>query len=657
MGLIRGVTTALVLAVLASAASLALHAQDSGQPAPAPQAQPATPPAPPQPKSVTTNLGRDFTTWKPMFSFSKGWIPNPLGPYKPTPIPMPQFSNSPRIQQLIRDGKLMLSLQDAIELALQNNTDILIQRMYPSIADTDVTRARAGANVRGVGNVNPPSIFANSPNTLSYDPSLVSSVAFDSRHSPVNNPLTAGTGTSSNALSSQFTHNTTSSVQYLQNFVTGTSVTASLANVRASTTSGAVFFSPSVQSVASLTVSQQLLNGFGRGVNQRILRIARIARKGSDLAFTQSVITDIVNVQSAYWELVFATGNVEVNRHAVELAQRLYDDNQRQVEIGTLAPLELVRAEAQLATAQQSLIAAQTTQLQQQIALMNLITKNVADPALANIQIVPLDSADVPPPPIENMPLSSAVSEALTNRPDVQLSKLNLTGHDINIEIVRNGMLPTLTVNGFVSGTGLAGDSNPLSSRKPVIESGFPTALNTALGGSFPEYTATINLTVPLRNRAAQADMARALLLQQQDQTRLLQLQNTVAVDVQNTQVLLKQSRTAVDAAVKNRILNEQALNAEQTKFQLGASTIFLVVQAQQALSAAAAAEVRARVNLAEARNNFERAMGRTLAVNRVNISDAALPSNNPADFAQIPGTTATGQLVGLNATTPSNRR
>jgi outer membrane protein TolC len=205
-------------------------------------------------------------------------------------------------------------------------------------------------------------------------------------------------------------------------------------------------------------------------------------------------------------------------------------------------------------------------------------------------------------------------------------------------------------VQGFISGTGLAGDSGKTN---PPTSTGFPTALNTALNGSFPEYTATFNLSIPLRNRAAQADMARALLLQQQDQTRLLQLQNTVAVDVQNTQTLLKQSRTAVDAAIKNRVLNEQALTAEQTKLQLGASTIFLVVQAQQALSAAAGAEVRALVNLAEARVNFERAMGRTLSVNQINISEAE--SQTPTNYAQIPGTTVTGQLVDHN--TPQTAR
>jgi outer membrane protein TolC len=640
----------LMAAVLASAASLSLHAQAQApgqpaatpgtQPAATPQVQPATPPAPPQPKSVTTNLGRDFTRMKPMW-------PNPISPYTWTPIPATQFLNSPSVAQRIQNGKLMLTLQDAIELALENNTDILIQRYYPSIADLDLIRTAAGANGRGVGNVNVPGVFGNNPGTGSFDPALNASVTFDSRHAPVNNPLTAGTGTSSTALSSQFTHNTNTNVSYVQAFPTGTAFTAAMNTTRASTTSTAQFFSPSVQTVGSLSVTQQLLNGWGLALNRRAIRIARIARKGSDLAFSQSVLTDVTNVQSFYWELVFARGDVEVQRRSVELAQRLYDDNQRQVQIGTLAPLDLVRADAQLATAQQNLINSQTRLLQQQNSLLNVIVKDLVDPTLANLEVIPVDSAVIPPPVVENVALTDAVQEAMTKRPDVQLAKLNLTAHDVNLETVRSALLPTLSVNAFISGTGLAGNTR---NRTPNVVSGFPTAWSTVFQGDFPEYQAQFTLNIPLRNRPAQADVARGLLVQQQDQARLLQLQNTVAVDVQNTQIALRQARTAVDAAVKTRVLQEQALQAEQTKLTLGASTIFNVVQAQRDLSTAASAEVRAQVNLMEANASFERALGRTLEANRIDISDAKSTASGPS-YAQIPGTSVTGQLIDRNKT------
>ncbi len=637
IGKIRGSMMAMTLAGLTAVAPVLANAQAQapGQPTAAPQAQPAAP-APILPKSLSTNLGRDFTRVNPMF-------PNPLGPYKRTTIPPPQFTNSPRVQQRIQNGRLVISLQDAIELALENNTDIMVQRYYPSLADLDLTRTMAGAGSRGVGNTNVPGVFGNNPATGSFDPALVSTVSLNSRRSPVNNPLTAGTGTTSTALSSQFTHNTIANVQYQQSFPSGTAIVVALNTNRASTTSQAQFFSPSVQTVGSFAISQQLLNGFGRSLNQRFIRIARLARQTTDLAFAQSVLTDITNVQNLYWELVFARGDVEVNRRSVELAQRLYDDNRRQVEIGTLAPLEIVRAEAQLAAAQQNLINAQTSQMQQQNSLLNVIVKDLVDPALINIEVVPIDPLGTPPV-VENLPLANAIREAMEKRLDVQQSKLNLTAHEINIQAVRSALLPTVTFNGFVSGTGLKGNTRGANAG---IQSGFPSALGTVFQGEFPEYQAQVTLNIPLRNRPAQADMARALLVQQQDQARLQVLQNTVIVDVQNTQIALRQARTAVEAAVKTRQLQEQALSAEQTRFQLGASTIFLVVQGQRDLSNAASAEVRAQVDLAQALADFERAMGRTLEVNRIDISNAK--SGVSPTYAQIPGTSVTGEIIGQN--------
>jgi outer membrane protein TolC len=650
IGRIRGSIMAAALAGLAALAPPAAQAQAPAQPLPAatPQAQPA---APPQPKSLSTNLGRDFTQVKSMW-------PNPIAPYTRAPIPPPQFVNSPGLQQRIQGGRLMITLQDAIELALENNTDILIQRYFPSFADLDLIRTAAGANARGVGNTNTPGFFGNVPNTGSFDPAIASTVTFDSRRSPVNNPLIAGTGTgaTTGTTAQQFQHNTITNVQYIQAFPSGTTIVAAMNTNRASTTSSQQFFSPSVQTVGSFSITQQLLNGWGVALNRRAIRVARITRQASDYGFAQSVITDITNVQNLYWELVFARGDVEVNRRSVELAQRLYDDNQQQVQIGTLAPLELVRAEAQLATAQQNLINAQTRQLQQQNALMNAIVKDFVDPALTNLEVVPVDMVENPPV-IEDLPLASAVQEAMEKRPDVLQSKLNLTAHQINLETVRSALLPTVTFQGFVSGTGLAGNTNPLRTPTPgstPIKSGFPTALDTVFQGTFPEYQAQFTLNIPLRNRPAQADVARALLVQQQDQARLLQLQNTVAVDVQNSQIALRQSRTAVEAAVKTRQLQEQALQAEQTRFQLGASTIFLVVQAQRDLSTAASAEVRAQVNLAQARANFERAVGRTLEVNRIEITDAK--SGVSPTFAQIPGTKLTGELMGERRQAPAAR-
>jgi outer membrane protein TolC len=432
---------------------------------------------------------------------------------------------------------------------------------------------------------------------------------------PVNNPLTAGTGTEVVTLQSLHTHSTQANFQYVQDFPTGTAVALGFNNNRASTTSQAQFLNPSVQTVASVSVAQSLLSGSNRALNQRALRIARISKQGSNLGFVRSAMDVITEVENNYWELVFARGDMEVRQRSVDLAQRLYDDNRRQVEIGTLAPLEVVRAEAQLAAAQQALIQAQTYQLQQQILLKSLITKNPLEPVVRDAEVIPTDTAQ-PPPMIELLPLSDAVEEAIEKRPDVQQSRLRMCAHDLNIRGTRSALLPTATLSGTITSTGLAGRAT----RGASVSTGFSDSTRTALAGDFPIFEGALTFSLPFGNRAAQADYARALLLERQEQASLQQLQNLVAVDVQNTQMALQQARSALAAAQKTRELQEQTLSAEQRRFQLGASTIFLVVQAQRDLSTAASAEVRALVNLVRGRVAFERALGRTLEANQIEL-------------------------------------
>ncbi len=636
------------------------------------------PPAPAQSQPMapfTVSAGPDFTRPKPFFP--RIWLP-----YTSIDLGAQQYTNAPQIDTLIHDGKLSLSLRDAIELALENNPDITVNRYYSWIAETDILRAKGGGTQRGVNIVQTPLAFADAP-TLSFDPLLTSTASIDSRKLPVNNPLTSGTGASvGTAASFLSTHTGILNVGYSQNFHLGTNISLFLDNTRTSTTSSAVLFDPSIQSIGELSVSQPLLNGFGRTVNNRYINIAIITKKVVDYAFQQSLITDITAVENDYWELVFARGNVDVQVRAVDLAQRLYDDNKRQVEVGTLAPIEIVRAEAQLATAQQGLITAQTAQRQQQSLLMSVIARDPVAPALINVEIIPTDAVQTPPP-IENLPLAAAVSEAVAKRPDVLESKVNIDADDINVRASHNGLLPTLTLSGYVASTGLGGNSSLFSAPSPVsnpstqivgangaplmvlnqngtlvpifepatsrqvigtASGGVGPAFSSLFTGKAPEFEAQLSLSLPIRNRVAQADNARALLAQRQDQAKLQQVINGVAVDVQTAQITLQEDRTAVVAAQKTRALQEETLDADQKKLQLGASTIFVVVTDQQALSAAAAAEVRAQVNLVEARVNFERAMGRTLDVNQITIANARA-GTSPRDTL-IPGTAANGEIL-----------
>jgi len=639
--------------------------------APAFAQQAAAPPSPPpaQPQARAIRISNE--NYEP----GKRWFPNFIAPYTPTRVPEPDLVNTPGIEQMIKDGKLEISLEDAIDLALQNNLDIAIQRYTPWLAEANLLRTRGGGASRGTLTA-----MGNIP-SLNFDPILTSTFGLDSRRFPVNNPQLSGAGTAAGTFSQLGTHTAIGDFSYTQGFHTGTSFSVSFNNTRASSTSLSNFFSPSVSSTLTIAANQQLLNGFGLLPNERNIRIAKLNKYMADQTFEQQVITSITAVSDAYWELAFARGNVGVAQHQVELANKLYSDNKKQVDIGTLAPLEIVQAEAQVATANQALIVARTTLLQDQLTLLNLITKDPTAPALRSVEIIPTDTAEIPPPEVENIPLEDAIKEAITKRPDVLQAGTVLKADDINIRATKNALLPVLNISGYYTAQGLAGNNklltssivagsqvvdangNPIqvatsSSVTPIPiyipssastltginSSGLGQSMNDMFAGTYPEFNAQISLTIPIRNRQAQADNVTALLASRQDETRYRQTLNNVAIDVHNSQIVLEQARVTLAAASKTRDLDQQTLDAEQKKYQLGASTLFNIVSDQNILAAAASSEVRARINLAEAKVNFDRAMGRTLEVYHITIADAKT-GVVPKDTL-IPGTSATGQLL-----------
>jgi outer membrane protein len=616
-------------------------AQQAAQSPQAGQGQPAAPAqSAPQGGVRTLRLSdQDYTKGKP-------WFPHVLEPYKPTPVPEPDLTNSPRIDQMIQDGKLRLRLQDAIELALQNNLDIAIQRYSPWIAEANILRQYAGNGVVSRGGTPALGSFPS----VSFDPQIISTMSTDKREIPVNNPLTAGTGagTAATTFSALGTRTTIANFQYVQGFHTGSAISAAFNNTRGSTTSPANFFSPFVTSTFILGFNQQFLNGFGLLPNERGIRIAKLNKGQSDLTFEQQVITSATAVANAYWELVFARGNVDVAQHQVELADKLYSDNKKQVDIGTLAPLEIVQAEAQVATANQALIINQTALLQNQLTLLNLISKDPTAPVLRTLEIIPTDTADAAPPEVEKIQLEDAIKEAITKRPDVLTLGDNLKIDDIQMRATRNALLPVLNLSGTYTSQSLAGNSRiaptPTNPTPTQIVSGLGTALGDMFTGLYPEYNAQISLTIPIRNRQAQGDNITALLTARQDEAKYRQGVNNVAIDVHNAQIVLEQDRATVAATSKTRDLDQQTLDAEQKKYQLGASTLFNIVTDQNIVAGAASAEVRARVNLVEAKVNFDRAMGRTLEVYSITIADAK--SGHVPKDTLIPGTSVTGELV-----------
>jgi outer membrane protein TolC len=656
--------------------------QQPQQPPPKPLAQEVPPtPGPQAPAQGTTPISLGVSK----FDYTHGpkAFPSVFRPYQMQYVEPGELTNSPRLGQLIHDGKLNLSLQDSIALALENSMDIVVQRYNPWLADASILKTHAGGFAYGVPQSLSAGSTANVPN-LFYDPVITHVFQIADLITPVNNPFTSGVGpASTNSFLSLPAHSASYNTQYTQSFTTGTTITPFWNNTRSSNESTFNFFNPAVQSTLGITVSQQLLQGAGRFINRRNILIAENNRKIADLAFAQQAITTVTNTINAYWELAYARENVNVQQQAVTVAEKLYNDNKKQLEIGTMAPLDVTRAESELATDRQNLIVAQTTKLQDELVLKNSISKDPLASDLINVEIIPTDKPDSPST-IQTASFEDAVKEAFDKRPDLKEQYLNLKNGQIDVRATKNALLPIATLSLNYSSTSLAGNApisgtpvigagspvvgadgvpvtvldsagNPIpiflpSESAPIVgvsKQGFTDAMTQVFHNRFPTYAAGVNVTLPLRNRAAQADSIHAQLTERQLEAQTQQLKNTALLDVRNTTIALEQGRAQVQAASKARELQQQTFDAEQKKYQLGASTVYNVILTQRDLITAQGTELRALANLAEAKANYERALGRTLEVNSVSI--AGLQNGQNGRDTNIPGTNSNGQVVGTD--------
>lgn len=626
------------------------QAQSQGQASS--RTQPPSQPAA-QTGAPATEAARDLRGVEgPDYSKPKSQLPNFFAPYTPENIPEPMLTNSSRIDQLIQDGKLMLSLDDAISLALENNLNINVTRFTPWIAQTQLLKAKAGG-IPQTGS-SQQVVLGTSP-SVSFDPVVTTDLGWEHGQFPVNNPFTSGTGTTAIPVVAQNTAFV--NLGYTQGFHTGTNLAITFDTPRTSTNLNDVVFNPALSPIMTATLSQPLLNGFGLLPNTRYILEARNSIKVANSVFAQQVIATVTQTSNDYWELVYDRENVKVEEAAVGVSQKLYEDNKKQLEIGTMAPLDVLTAESQLATDQQNLIVAQTTRLQQETVLLNDIAKNLLAKDVAGIEIIPTTPISTPEL-VENIPLQDAVQEAWRKRPELYQADLNLKNAGIEVKATNNGLLPSLSayveyqsqgLNGnklnttnvpgeFVADTGsplVDANGIPIMIGGGEAFAGFPVSATTikpgGIGGAlenvfhndFPVYSAGLNLTLPIRNRSAQADSARAHLDERQERVQYRQTENTIVLNVRNTMIALQQDRAQVAAADKARTLAQQTLDAEQKKYQLGSSTSYNVVLRSRDLTAAQGTALRAQANLAEALVNFDQAMGRTLEVNHITVADA----------------------------------
>jgi outer membrane protein len=657
-------------------------------PAWAQQAQSATPAEPPPAPQPERSELRDYS--KPHRSF-----PNFLAPYSPSHVPTPNLANTSRIDQLMQNGKLMLSMDDAIALALENNLDIAIQRYNLNIADTDILLASSGQPTRGVntgvvlgtpgggvggiggtptgsqgGGAGGTTTGAGGAGTgslglvtstlgvgatvPSFDPILTGQLQLDHNNTP---------SASSFAGVPIIQQNTgTANFSYQQGFHWGMSMTVGFSNNRVTTNQPFTTLSPTLNSSFRFQLTQPLLQGFGFLPNTRFIRIAKNNREISDVAFRLQVITTVDQIENIYWDLVNAYESVKVQQESLALAQKTLEDNKKQVQIGTLAPIEVVRAQSAVATVQQSLIVAQTNLELQQLLMKNALSRTLVDPVLAAAEVIPTSAMQVP----ENepiVPVEDLINDALSHRAELAESRIDLVNRDLSNKSARNALLPSLGLFAYYGGTGLGGALNPnavvcgpavtrfcIQPNAVPATTGYGDTLNQLVNSTAPDKGAGLQLNIPLRNRAAQANQVRAELEYRQAQTRLQQLENQVRIEVRNAQFTVQQNRASVEAARAAVELARQSLDAEQKKYALGASTTTLVLQAQRDLAQAQSNQVSSMAAYEKSRVERDRAIGLTLTRNGILLADA-----ERGRLSQMPHVPYVAPRTDMNPTQPQD--
>lgn len=576
-----------------------------------------------------------------------GWLTRP---YRARAVPPINLTNSSRLETLVRAGNLYLSAQDVVALAIENNIDVEVQRYGPLLAREVLKRAQAGGVLRSVGvgvaagpqsvslqgvNVNAGGATVSTagagvssgggiltqlgPGIPALDPTVSAFANFQHLSIPQSNTvLTGTTGLVQDIRTYQ--------AAYQQNWSFGLSAQLSYASQYTKVNSQFFSLNPYTSGQLDLQITQNLLQGFGSAVNGRNIRVQKNNLKVTDLQFKSQLITTISAVLNLYWDLVSMVQDVRAREQGLQTAQQLLEDNKKQVQIGSLAEIEVTRAESQLYAAKQDLIVSQTNLAQQETVLKNALSRSgVAVLDLAEVHVVPLDKIEVPKND-EIRPVDDLVIEALSKRLEIEQGRINLESNKLNLVGIKNSLKPTLNAFAELTNNGLTGDLTALGALQPgvgYLAGGYGNLLAQIARRNFPNYSAGFSLNIPLRNRANQSDYVTSLIEIRQNELNLQKNVSQVRVDVQNAVIGVRQARARYDAAVQARVLAQQTLEADQKKFSLGAATPFQVVQDQRDLATAQNSEVQAMANYTHARISFDQALGTTLEVNHVSMGEA----------------------------------
>ena len=573
----------------------------------------------------------------PNYITGPSWFPSVLKPYQEGPVKPPTLENSPRLHDLIRNGKLQLSMSDALALAIENNLDIAVQRFLHPIAEADVLRTASGQAARGIPGALLPSGLSQGAIGLgvnqvqnsngvgsaggisggggavqisqvgAFDPSVNINFSLDRTLAPLNTLQVAGVPqvtTTSTALSGTYT----------QMFPAGTSFSYNLNGIRQNSTQQFLLYNPAIISRFALGVNQPLLSGFGYLPNKRFIMVAANDLKTSDEVLRMQVTAAVVQVENAYWNLAAAKESVLAAQLSLEVAERLDNETKGKLDVGIVPRIDLATTGSAAAAARRDLIVAQTTFQLQESQFKKLLSKR-SDPELDAASIETTD--ELPPPNEKDLPeLNTALAAAFEERPELHISQQDLANQDITRRFTNNGLLPNVSVFSLYAGAGLTGDNSKVST-------GTGKSLYQDFAAQYPEYASGMSAVIPIRNRSAQADNLRARLEQQQLEVGFERLKQQVELEVRQAMVSLTQGQAQVDASNEAVKLAGEVLDGEQARLDSGVSTTYNVVLRQRDLAAARQALIAASVTYANALVDVHRATGSTLKENGIELSDA----------------------------------
>lgn len=595
---------------------------------------------------------------------------NPFNTYRPTSVAPANLSNSPRLDTLVHNGVLELSLHDAIALALENNLDLAIARYNIPIADADILRTKAGGFNRGVntgvvqntpsggssGGLNGGAAGAGAGGTSggaggagtgasglvqstlgggtavsSFDPLITGDIGVQHSTSPLSNLTLNGVPTlRNNAI--------TGDIGYAQAFGTGTSLSFTYNGNRQTTNSAFTFLNPTLNSSFQFELRQPLLAGFGFGPNLRYLRIAQNGKKITDEAFELQVVSTVTEIANLYWDLVAAYEDEQVKAQSLQFANDTLESGRKQLALQAIPALDVTKDEGEVARAEGDLTIAKSALQFQELLIKNALTKNLDDPILEGMPVRPTDLSTVAGNITADAaaPTENIINDALSRRLELQISVTNLKNRDISRIAVNNALLPSVNLIGTYGGVGLAGVTTPGSTVTSAVPTGYGGSFQNAFNNSAPNYFVGLNVAIPIRNRQAKSDQYRSELETRQAEILLQQQRKQIRIEVRNAQYALNQSQARVAAAAKARDLSAKTSDITSKEQQLGAGSAQETLVARQALATADSTLVAARTAYQKARVELQRAIGTTLTENGVSIESArtgvqAAQTINPA--------------------------